>query len=103
MLNLKEAFENLQSKPFPDHPDCDGLDDWMLELDETDSYLAGLALSALGGGHLENIRKNDLDVLAERLETIHVLSSDDMMIYRQCQEYLRAMKAVLNALRRVQK
>jgi hypothetical protein len=96
---LREAFDRLQRQPLPGKDtDSDELFDWLLELDETETYLAGLAHTALNGGHTK-VRDHVVDDLADRLAAIAVESEDDLRIKRESAEYLRVLKGVHTCLK----
>jgi len=102
---MKSAIEaklgHLKNLSFPAWAENDALSDWQTELAEIDAYLAGLALTIVGGGRpdtsmaVDNVRQ-----LRVGLEAIDGLSGDDIDIRTECHAYLVALEDLALSLRR---
>ncbi len=95
---LKGTIDSLKTVAFPDHPESDALDEWILELAEADGYIAGIAISVASGSDPTTFSVSGLDSLSNSLRDISVSNNTDDVTYSQCIRYLESLKVVRNAL-----
>lgn len=96
--SLRAAWKELQSLPFPEHPDDDVLAGWLLDLAELDGHIAGLAATALGSrGAAPVLLSREVAAHAALLEQINV-AAEDAAVYDECIAYIARLQRVADAL-----
>ena len=101
MTELKTAFERLWNLPFPDVAGGDELADWIMELAEFESYIAGIASTILECGSTDTDTASvgrDLEKFGERLMSIRVTTDDDRLRHEECKSYLEALRGLVKEL-----
>ena len=98
LIRLRTVFEALQRLEFPEHPESDKLDAWLLELAELDGYLAGVASSVIGGVEPWTIVVAGIGPLASSLQEIAVASDGDRVILARCKEYADRLQQLRRVL-----
>jgi hypothetical protein len=104
--NEKELLKNEVSRTyqahwelaFPDHPQCEILEDWRFDLIETDPYYVGIAGSVLAGSWNAAINFSHIEKLA--LEFNQCSTENDRKSYDECREYLTSLTKMCEALKR---
>ena len=96
--DLSAAFDRLKSLPFPEGGNGDDLDDWISDLAEVDGYVAGLAVSVLGGDTTQERPKKVLKSMRWRLEALEGVTEEDRTLKQTCSVYLSALEAVAELL-----
>ena len=96
--DLSAAFERLKNLPFPEAGESDDLDDWISELAEVDGYVAGLAVSVLGGDTTRERPETVLESMRQQLEAIEDVTKEDRTLKQQCSTYLSALEVVAGLL-----
>lgn len=91
---LKVLFERHQMIQFPKDSFCPELRDWLDDLAEMDTYIAGLASSYISGGKdkISNTVKRDLDVFASRLTAI--AADKDPILTKAHRDELQSLAAM---------
>lgn len=101
--DLSTAFDRLKTLPFPAVGSVDELgeelDDWISELAEVDGYIAGLAVSVLGGDSTQEGTEEVLKSMRKRLEAAEIVTEEDLAVKERCSVYLSALEAVAEHLR----
>jgi hypothetical protein len=101
MPTIEQALEQLKATAFPEFPEDDTLSDWVGELAEFDGYVAGLAMSAIGGGQVDLRRLGDQakhfrSVFAQLPRSYPAPEDDE--IYSACEQYLKLVEGVVDAM-----
>ena len=102
MTELETSFRELQMASFPDHPNSDDLSNWLLELSEVDSYIAGLATRVIAGENPRSISVASINSLEKALQVITVSEPSDLKILDDSREYFKKVRAVHEALIKVE-
>jgi hypothetical protein len=97
MQKLRQALDDIRGMAFPKHPQSDALDEWLLELAESDAFIVGNAVSVLSGENPAKIKIIDLNLARAALQEIEV-RVEDQDIYSQCLEYLDGLDQIQKSL-----
>ena len=96
---LESCFQHLQTLRFPEGRDNDELADWIVDLTEFDSHVDGIVVTRLAGAVAETSELIDRAIeLRLRLEQIVEIPDQDRKVHRDCKDYYRALKDVVNFL-----
>ncbi|HEY8454504.1 MAG TPA: hypothetical protein VIL34_02835 [Actinopolymorphaceae bacterium] len=94
---LRQAVDTAWQMPFPEHPaHSDELDDLMMELDELDGHLVGIAETVLSGGRPTH-DIGGLEELETKFASVRV-DPQDAPILEQCRRMLAYLREITEAL-----
>ncbi len=97
-LMLKQLYEQFLLLPFPHlNGQEEALTNWTADLNETDSYYAGLAATLIKGRSVQ-VKRFSLDPLFESLSTLRSQSSISENQYRECKQYLLALDKLVKGI-----
>ncbi|GIH11639.1 hypothetical protein Rhe02_97060 [Rhizocola hellebori] len=94
---LRVAVAKWEGLGFPDHADGEDLEAWLMDLLQTDGYIAGIASTVLNGGHHHG-RLDEQTSLSQRLAEISADTLHDQKVVAASREYLKALREVVAAL-----